>query len=216
MFRTKPWQEDRVSPRHLLVDPLNRKKGWLNSTRVHELLFKVLSGGFSLLKNQVGISIDIPSGHLQDVVDHNTNMTKGDERFPASCTSDTPLYSVIHTNHFVMSCRCFLYRTKTIEPVQKLGVCDKDGRLSMAELEKVNKKMYDYSVGGVRVIRFSSDIRDHPALIEAICSSCNLDNTLGETEGELLSHAATLVWQGVGENGVPSEKHLANASKTLE
>jgi hypothetical protein len=184
-----------VDPRHCLVDPVNRDGSWLNSNRVHELLTQIITAGFSMRKLSAGIVCDIGPCRLAQVLAHNKAMTEGDEKLPDVQASDPAFYTVLHTNHFVMICRCFYYRAKTTEANIKLGLTDGEGKLSLEALERVDKEFFDYLRSGHKVIRLNSELAAHPHLMAAIQSSGNLDLTMGETEAQLLVRAAKELWQ---------------------
>ena len=102
----------RLDPRLCAVDPLNRDGTLISGKQVHELLFKILKVGFSLLmKVCIRIVVDISPKRLDEVLKHNTSMTSGDPLLPDIIQQEPPIFTVLHTNHFTIIHRCFHFRT---------------------------------------------------------------------------------------------------------
>ena len=108
-----------------------------------------------------------------------------------------PLFTVLHTNHFVMIGRCFHACTPTTTQNQELGIATPDGRLSLDLLKTIDKAFYNYLMEGHRVVRLKPGIHDHPDLVRAVIASCNHDLAMGETEAQLLVTAKELISNGV-------------------
>ena len=189
----------RLDTRLCAVDPYNRDGTLMSGRKVHELLFKIVKAGFSLLKVFVGIVVDIHPKRLAKVLEHNSAITSGDPLLPDISKQEPPVFTVLHTNHFIMIHRCFHYKTPTIEKVQKLGLCTPDGRLSLSLLKDVDPAFHDYLLAGHRAIRLRADIMDHPPLVRSIISSCNNDLAMGETEMQLMLVLRDMVFSQEGE-----------------
>ena len=96
----------RVDFRACYVDPLNRGAALRNGARVHALLYSIIRSGFSERKAQAGIVVDLVQLRMDEVVAHNARIVQGDPLLPQS-SEVVPLFTVVHTNHFVMIGRCF-------------------------------------------------------------------------------------------------------------
>ena len=137
------------------------------------------------------------------VLKHNVDMTRGrDQLAQVNHQDGDPLYTCIHTNHFVHICRCFLQRVKTTEANIKLGIADSEGRLSMALLKNVSPMFHDYIDRGHKVIVLRADIRDKPKFMSCIQTSRNLDNVMQETEMQLFMRATNLLRDGTSKKKV--------------
>ena len=190
----------RVDVRSCLVDPLNRNQTLMSGARVHNLLRSILQAGFSEQKAQVGIVLDISPERRPEVLAHNKKVCAGDPLLP-NVEEDTALYTVLHTNHFTMIARCFVYQCRTIPENMKLGITSPEGRLSLSLLEHVDQAFYNYVCNGHRVVRLSSRLSSFPSVIDAVVSSSNHDLALRETEVQLLVAACDACKLG---DGVPS------------
>ena len=205
----------RVDPKRCLPDPLNRDSQLLSSLNVHTLLARIIRAGFSLLKVKDGIFLDIDAARMPLVLENCKSMCSGEDKLaPADEENDPPFHTVLHTNHFTTICRCFLYRTKTTPEVEQLKLTDKDGRLSMIQLQLVDKGFHDYIVAGHRGIRLKKSLTQFPNLIEAIQSSSNLDLVMGETEAQLLSRACKILAEM--KETIEEEVGCAQAVKRLQ
>ena len=188
----------RVDFRACCVDPLNRGATLMNGARVHALLYSIIRSGFSERKAQTGIVVDIAPDRQADVVAHNARIVQGDPLLPEG-SGVMPLFTVLHTNHFVMIGRCFYAGSPTTSQNQELGIATPDGRLSLDLLKNIDRAFYDYLTQGHHVVRLRPGIQDHPELVRAIISSCNHDLGMGETEAQLFVSAKELgSWQRCG------------------
>ena len=142
---------------------------------MHALLYSIIRSGFSERKAQTGIVVDMMHARRADVVAHNARIVEGDPLLPQG-SEVVPLFTVLHTNHFVMIGRCLN---------QELGIATPDGRLSLDLLKTIDKAFYDYLMEGHRVVRLKPGLQDHPEIVRAIISSCNHDLGMGETEAQL-------------------------------
>ena len=186
----------RVDFRACCVDPLNRGATLMNGARVHALLYSIIRSGFSERKAQTGIVVDIAPDRQADVVAHNARVVQGDPLLLEG-SGVMPLFTVLHTNHFVMIGRCFYAGSPTTSQNQELGIATPDGRLSLDLLKNIDRAFYDYLTQGHHVVRLRPGIKDHPELVRAIISSCNHDLGMGETEAQLFVSAKELVGKGV-------------------
>ena len=186
----------RVDFRACAVDPRNRGATLMNGARVHALLYSIIRSGFSERKAQTGIVVDIAPDRQADVVAHNARVVQGDPLLPEG-SGVMPLFTVLHTNHFVMIGRCFYAGCPTTSQNQELGIATPDGRLSLDLLKNIDRAFYDYLTQGHHVVRLRPGIQDHPELVRAIISSCNHDLGMGETEAQLFVSAKELVGKGV-------------------
>ena len=133
-----------LSCRQILADPANRDGLWLNHTRIHELIFMIITSGFSLAKCLVGIVVEIEGDQLDPIMTHNISMTQGNPMLPEVDMKQKNYYSCVHTNHFAMICRCFIYKVPTTEANLNLGITDSDGKLSLEHLKHVSPEFYNY------------------------------------------------------------------------
>ena len=125
-FRASPGTM-RVDFRACYVDPMNRGSTLMNGERVHALLHSIIRSGFSERKAQVGIVVDMLHTRSADVVAHNARIVQGDTLLPQNNGDVVPLFTVLHTNHFVMIGRCFHACTPTTTQNQELGIATPDG-----------------------------------------------------------------------------------------
>lgn len=181
----------RVDVRSCLIDPLNRQQTLMSGDRVHRLLRSIMQAGFSELKAHVGIVMDISGERREDVVKHNQRVVAGDRLLP-EFEADSALFTVLHTNHFTMICRCFVLGSPTTPANQGLGITTPDGNLSMSMLQQSDPAFYNYIKQGHKVIRLKGELSRYPHLVEAIVSSANHDLAMGETEVQLLVAAVDL------------------------
>ena len=199
----------RLDPRLCAVDPYNRDGTLISGKQVHELLWKILKAGFSFLKCVIGFVVDLPSNRLPAVLKHNNLITRGDDLLPDVPEVEIPKFTVLHTNHFVMIHRCFVYKTQTTEKVRKLGITTPDGRLSLALLEGVDKEFHDYLVAGHRAIRLRAELLENPSLVKAIINGFNHDVSMGDTEMQLMLTIRSMVHEGDGcKNGALKNKDI--------
>ena len=192
-------EPQRVDVRSCLIDPLNRHGIPMSGVRVHRLLRDILKAGFTLEKAQVGVVVDITPQRLEEVVEHNKKILQGDSLLPPLAEGETPFFSVLHTNHFTMICRCFIYRWTTTKEVRELGVTDADKRLSLTRLHAVDPAFARYITEGHRAARLKSSITETPSLMKAIVAAHNHDVSMGETEGQLLAAAQDAVREKRGD-----------------
>ena len=192
-------EPQRVDVRSCLIDPLNRHGIPMSGVRVHRLLRDILKAGFTLKKAQVGVVVDITPQRLEEVVEHNKKILQGDSLLPPLAEGETPFFSVLHTNHFTMICRCFIYRWTTTKEVRELGVTDADQRLSLTRLHAVDPAFARYITEGHRAARLKSSIIETPSLMKAIVAAHNHDVSMGETEGQLLAAAQDAVREKRGD-----------------
>ena len=192
-------EPQRVDVRSCLIDPLNRHGIPMSGVRVHRLLRDILKAGFTLKKAQVGVVVDITPQRLEEVVEHNKKILQGDSLLPPLAEGETPFFSVLHTNHFTMICRCFIYRWTTTKEVRELGVTDADKRLSLTRLHAVDPAFARYITEGHRAARLKSSIIETPSLMKAIVAAHNHDVSMGETEGQLLAAAQDAVREKRGD-----------------
>ena len=126
-------------------------------------------------------------------MEHNKKILQGDSLLPPLAEGETPFFSVLHTNHLIMICRCFHYRQKTTEEVGELGVTDDDGRLSLTRLHDVDPAFAHYITEGHRAAHLKSSLTENPSLMRAIVAAHNHDVGMGEIEGHLLAAAQDAV-----------------------
>ena len=96
----------RLDTRLCAVDPYNRDGTLMSGRKVHELLFKIVKAGFSMLKVFIGIVVDIDPKRLPKVLEHNLAITSGGPLLPGISEQEPPAFTVLHTNHFIMIHRC--------------------------------------------------------------------------------------------------------------
>ena len=154
------------------------------------LLNSIIKAGFSEDKASVGIVVDVTDKRKEFVLSHNRTVTHGDDLLPDVSNSNEALFTVLHTNHFTMICRCFVFGWKTTVANQKLGITCPQGKLSLPHLAQVEPAFAKYIQEGLRVIRLGPEILQYPHSVAAITSSYNLNLAMGETEGELLVASA--------------------------
>ena len=176
----------RLDPRLCAIDPYNRDETLMSGKKVHELLWKIMRSGFSLFKVSVGFVVDLPAYRLEAVRTHNKAISSGDPLLADIPDEEVPVFTVIHTNHFVQIHRCFVFQTPTIAKNQELGITTPDGRLSLHLLAQRSPAFHDYLEAGHRAIRLRAEILQHPALVKSIITSCNHDLAMGETEMQLM------------------------------
>ena len=144
----------------------------MNGDRVHSLLNSIMKVGFSERKAEVGIVMDIAPERRAEVLEHNRRICVGDGVLPA-VDEENALFTVLHTNHFTMIARCFLYKARTTAANEGLGITTPDGRLSLEMLEHADIGFYNYIKQGHRAVRVKAELSRHPALVEAIVASSN-------------------------------------------
>lgn len=148
----------RVDPRNCLIDPRNRDGTLMNSKRVHSLLADILASGWTHMKSQTGIVVDIPPARMDEVLAHNKKVTEGDNLLPDVSPRDQALYTVLHTNHYVMIARCFYYQTDTTEDVRKLGVTNTEGKLCLNMLHVVDPPFAAHIRAGLGMVRLGGSL----------------------------------------------------------
>ena len=152
-------------------------------------------------------------------MEHNKKIVQGDSLLPPLAEGETPFFSVLHTNHFTMICRCFIYRWTTTKEVRELGVTDADGRLSLTRLHDVDPAFARYITEGHRATRLKSSIIEAPSLMKTIVAAHNHDVGMGETEGQLLAAAQDAVREkrgGVAQRAKVLEVAFPNLSHYCE
>ena len=110
---------------------------------MHRLLRSIMQAGFSELKAQVGIVMDISGERREDVVKHTQRVVAGDRLLP-EFEADSARFTVLRTNHFAMLCRCFVLGSPNTPANQGLGITTPDENLSMSMLQQSDPAFYNY------------------------------------------------------------------------
>ena len=175
---------ERVLHRYLLSDPSQRR---CSPSRVWELLGDIIRAGHRTPDVALGVRVDPSSKEdLATIYRHNANMCPAGVDLRQAKLAPVPeapdgslLMTLISGQHYLQIHRAFGARLFAPSHVVALGVCDKEGRLSLEALREVDAQFAESIENGIMVRPLKASVRNDALALAKMQTAANRALVMG-------------------------------------